>query len=172
MHSESFKQHWALSKEDLPLGYNLQKALPAAGSVWIGAWRQSKTIPTNAWASVGVCLRVSACVFLLTAVPYCEAEMTYYPESASGHGRKRIHAYRRRLYRREAKIESNQGPSVWVLGNISDLLMYCKILQLFCVVTTERLTSSTSRHNIPHCKWPHANMPPSPKPLLLPLFPY
>lgn len=116
MHSESFKQHWALSKEDLPLGYNLQKALPAAGSTWIGAWRQSKTIPTNAWASVGVCLRVSACVFLLTAVPSCEAEMTYYPESASGHGRKRIHAYCRRLYRREAKLEPNQGPSVWVHG--------------------------------------------------------
>lgn len=93
MHSDSFKQHWALSKEDLPLGYNLQKALPAAGSAWTGAWRQSKTIPTCAWASVGVWLRVSACVFLLTAEPSCDAEMTYYPESASGHGNERIQAH-------------------------------------------------------------------------------
>lgn len=104
MHSESFKQHWALSKEDLPLGYNLQKALPAAGSAWIGAWGQSKMIPTCALASVDVC--ISACVFLLTGVPSCDAEMTYYPESASGHGSKKIHACI------EERLNSNQTKSL------------------------------------------------------------
>lgn len=61
-------------------------------------------IPTCALASVDVC--ISACVFLLTGVPSCDAEMTYYPESASGHGSKKIHACI------EERLNSNQTKSL------------------------------------------------------------
>lgn len=83
---------------------------------------------------VWVCVCMFLRVFLLTAVPSCEAEMTYYPESVSGHGSKRIHAYRRRLHRREAKFKSNQGPSVWVLDRKTSQICLCTARFSSCFV--------------------------------------